>query len=151
MSTEEHVEEVEVEEVSEDVPTAEAAVKSGRKKGPVSDKKKAACAANLAKARAERMQRITAEKEAAANQFEVESSSEDEATELVLSRKKKPALVTKFEAEMMKLQLQVEKIELQLKQKAKKQPRVIVVQKDVEQPAAAAKPIDAHMKRLLDL
>ena len=124
--------------------------KTGRKKTPTTDKKKAACAANLAKAREERLQRIQAEKEAAANQFEVESSSEDEETELVLSRKKKPALVTKMEADIMKLQLQIEKMDLQLKQKAKKQPRVIVVKRE-EAAVEAPKPIDAKTRRLLDL
>ena len=123
--------------------------KTGRKKTPITDKKKAACAANLAKAREERLQRIQAEKEAAANQYEVESSSEDEETELVLSRKKKPALVTKMEADIMKLQLQIEKMDLQLKQKAKKQPRVIVVKGAV--PPDPQKPIDAKTRRLLDL
>ena len=124
--------------------------KTGRKKTPITDKKKAACAANLAKAREERLQRIQAEKEAAANQFEVESSSEDEETELVLSKKKKPALVTKMEADIMKLQLQIEKMDLQLKQKAKKQPRVIVVKRE-ESAVEAPKPIDAKTRRLLDL
>ena len=124
--------------------------KTGRKKTPTTDKKKVACAANLAKARVERLQRIHAEKEAAANQYEVESSSEDEETELVLSKKKKPALVTKMEADIMKLQLQIEKMDLQLKQKAKKQPRVIVVKRE-EAAVEAPKPIDAQTRRLLDL
>ena len=139
----------EPEEAVEEVAVEPPRTKTGRKKTPITDKKKAACAANLAKAREERLQRIQAEKEAAANQYEVESSSEDEETELVLSKKKKPALVTKMEADIMKLQLQIEKMDLQLKQKAKKQPRVIVVKG--AQPADPQKPIDAQTRRLLDL
>ena len=135
-------------EVAEPEEVTVPRTKTGRKKTPVTDKKKAACAANLAKAREERLQRIQAEKEAAANQYEVESSSEDEETELVLSKKKKPALVTKMEADIMKLQLQIEKMDLQLKQKAKKQPRVIVVKREEAPPP---KPLDPQTKRLLQL
>jgi hypothetical protein len=147
-STEEEIQEVVegVEQVDE-VPRT----KTGRKKVPLTEKKKAACAINLAKAREDRLQRIQAQKEAAANQFEIESSEEDEETELVLSKKKKPALVSKMEAEVMKLQLQMEKIELQLKQKAKKQPRVIVVKQEDKVAPPVVKALDAHTKRLLDL
>ena len=91
--------------------------KSGKVKKPLKDddKRKVSSAANLAKAREARMAKIAAQREAAKNHFELESSSDEEAegTELVLSKGKKK-VVTESDVKMRELELKLEKANLMI-------------------------------------
>ena len=98
------------------------------------------------------MAKIAAAREAAVNQYDLESSSDDEPTELVIQKKKKPVLATATEARLMKLELMLEKIALQ--EKTKKKPKQIIVHTQaapVQAPKASN--IEEHLKKkiLLDL
>ena len=123
----------------------------GKKIDPTAaDKRRTTSISNVEKARIARMAKIQQQREAAANQYEIESSDEEEPTELVLQKKKKPILATATEARLMKLELMLEKLALQ--EKSKKKTKTIILQ-----PAPVAKPEpkpqQEHLKKriLLDL
>ena len=162
-------EEYEVDNVADDgaeeAPTVVAAPekpvgRQGKKKDPTTeDKRSKTSVSNIEKARNARLKKIQQQREAAANQYEIESSSdEDNPTELVIQKKKKPVLATATEARLMKLELLLEKIALQEKAKKPRAPRKIVIQQapaPVAPKVAApvAQPVQEHLKKkiLLDL
>ena len=132
--------------------------KSGKVKKPLKDddKRKVSSAANLAKAREARMAKIAAQREAAKNQFELESSSDEEAegTELVLSKGKKK-VVTEQDVKMRELELKLERANLMIEKLATQQKDV--KKKKVIQlvPTAVAEPVkkakDELKKKYLNL
>ena len=132
--------------------------KSGKVKKPLKDddKRKVSSAANLAKAREARMAKIAAQREAAKNQFELESSSDEEAegTELVLSKGKKK-VVTESDVKMRELELKLERANLMIdklvtQQKDGKRKKVIqLVATAVAEPVKKAK--DELKKKYLNL
>ena len=67
------------------------------------DKRKQTSAANIGKARLVRLERLAQQKEAAKDQYEIPSSSdEDDGTELVITRKKKPEVGTATDVRIAK-------------------------------------------------
>ena len=132
--------------------------KSGKVKKPLKDddKRKVSSAANLAKAREARMAKIAAQREAAKNQFELESSSDEETegTELVLSKGKKK-VVTEQDVKMRELELKLERANLMIEKLATQQKDV--KKKKVIQlvPTAVAEPVkkakDELKKKYLNL
>lgn len=119
----------------------------GKNKDGSSDRRKASSISNIAKARAARMAKIAQAKEAAADQYEVEESDEDE--ELVVSKKAKPKVITKMEADMLLLQHKIDKLELQVKQKRPK--KVIQIEVAQKKRAPAAEAEVRQVQKLLDL
>ena len=89
------------------------------------DKRKLSGGANLAKARAARLARIAAVKEAAKNQYEVVSSEDDEIVDIILTKKKKN-IINKDEERMLKLELMLEKLMLQEKMKNEKPSKKVI-------------------------
>lgn len=124
--TEQNVEE-EVEQVAPVKQVNTEPPKKEKKPIKENDKRKISSAENLKKAREARLARIRAQKEAATNQYEIESSSDDE-TEIVLTKQKKPVLVTKQEAKMRELELQLARTNLMLEKIAVQHKKKKVIQ-----------------------
>jgi hypothetical protein len=144
---------------SEEVPVPQKKVKKPLKPG---DKRSLGSSAeNLKKGRATRLANIHAQKLAALNQYEIKSSSdEDEDTEPVLTRQKKPIRVDANSAKMIELEAKLEKAnllidKLALQAKLKKQPKVIQVNvpkaDQREEPKQAHPDLKHFVKRYLDL
>jgi hypothetical protein len=133
--------------------------KTGRKKRPSKidpvkgDMRKVANIQNLVKARAARLARLEAAKLAAANQYEVCSSSDDD--EIILSKKHKPKIITKDEERILKLELMLEKYILQEQEKNKRPPKEKrVIQIQLPQPVVkepSQELVNLKKKFLLDL
>lgn len=98
------------------------------------DKRKNTSAKNLEKARQVRLERIRAQKEAAAAVVQLETSSDEEEqeTELVVKKQRKPAIVSrKDEIERLKLEVEKQRLEnerLMLHAKRKSKPKTIMLQ-----------------------
>lgn len=127
--------------------------KSGKVKKPLKDddKRKVSSAANLAKAREARMAKIAAQREAAKNHFELESSSDEEAegTELVLSKGKKK-VVTESDVKMRELELKLEKANLMIDKLASQQKdgkRKKVIQLVAAAPVEPVKKVKDELKK----
>lgn len=147
------------EEIPVDTPQAvEVAAEPPKKvKKPMKegDKRKTSSAKNLERARATRMANIAAQKAAAAQVCEVETSSseEDEETELVLKKKKKPMIVSrKDEIEKLKLEIEkgkLEKEKLEMQLKSKRRSRTVVVERETKPKKETSVHTEALKKKFL--
>ena len=107
------------------------------RKTPLSeDGRSASSKLNVQKARETRAALAAQRKAVEANEYELQTSSDDDEAELVLERKKKPKLVTALEMRMMKLELTLEKLAIQEKQKKPKKVIEIQIKPEAKAPKA---------------
>lgn len=117
---------------------------------PDDKRAKGSSAKNLEKARATRLAKIAAVKEAAKNQYVIDSSEseEEEDVQPVLTKGRKAQVVTAQEAKMREMELKLEAVslkleKLELQHKAKKQPKVYQITA-----AAAATPANVQAEKI---
>lgn len=132
------------------------------------DKRKQTSALNAKKAREARLEKIKVMK--TTDEYEVEEQSSEDSdseTELVITRKSKPKVVGGDEARLLKIELQLQQIALQQKEKDRKKKHYVEKQvkklsdmKDVAHAAAretaaikqpTSEASEQYRKRLLDL